>query len=181
VDLAFTADDADTRRTALETLGYELPPEAEEEFEPAEHEDPIESLAQRQERLEQRFAQQDEQARQEVETNFITDYAHSQLDELGIPREDEETRRMVFERALGLPNLPPSPGMPVGWLPDMQAAHEQFRAWEDGRMKAWAKTKRAPFVSSGGRDATEAPDPGTGHQARLNRALLSLRNNIGDE
>ena len=36
-------------------------------------------------------------------------------------------------------------------------------------------------MSPGGRDATEAPDPGTGHNARLNRALLSLRNSMGDE
>ena len=51
----------------------------------------------------------------------------------------------------------------------------------DEEMKGWAKTKRAPYVSPGGLPANEVPDPGTGHDARMNRALLRLRNDMGDE
>ena len=76
--------------------------------------------------------------------------------------------------------LNPATGQPREGLLDIQTAHEQFKTWEETRMRSWAKTKRAPYVSPGGLPATEVPDPGHGQQARLNRAMLSLRNNMGD-
>ena len=156
-EIALTTEDEDTRRQALEALGYELPEDeyADEEFDPsAEYEDPYDDRIQR---IEQRFEQQDQEQAQAMEADFVSGYAHDQLDQLGIGRDDNETRQLIFERALSLPPLPPSPGMPTGWLPDMKTAHEQFQAWENARMKQWASTKRAPYVSPGGRDATEAP------------------------
>jgi hypothetical protein len=55
-DLLVTSEDPDTRRQAAEALGYELPEDEqpEEEFEPAEYDDPVEELRARQQALEER-------------------------------------------------------------------------------------------------------------------------------
>ena len=122
----------------------------------------------------QREQQEEEAARTDL-IRSITDERLSQLPDLAAEDQD-----WILAYAVNaLPALH-EPGMPVP-LPDIRAAYDVFAARELERQKAWAKTKRAPYVSPGGRDATEAPDPGTGHNARLNRALLSLRNSMGDE
>jgi hypothetical protein len=174
-EVALTADDEDTRRQALEFLGYQL---AETDEQETYSEDPYEQLAQRQEAFEQRLTQreqQEEEARQTDLIRSITDERLSQLPDLATEDQD-----WILAYAINaLPALH-EPGVPVP-LPDIQSAYDAFAARETERQKGWAKTKRAPYIPPGGRDATEAPDPGTGHQARLNRALLSLRNSVGDE
>lgn len=177
-ELALTSDDADIRRQALEALGYQLDESPDDgDVEQAYPQDPYDQLrqelAQVQQRVDQR-EQDDENARQTDLIRSITDERLGQLPDLATEDQD-----WILAYAINaLPALH-EPGVPVP-LPDIQAAYDVFNARETERQKTWAKTKRAPYVSSGGRDATEAPDPGTGHQARLNRAMLSLRNNMGD-
>jgi hypothetical protein len=181
-ELLVTSDDPDTRRQAAEVLGYELP--QEEEPEPAGYEDPYETLAQRTERLEQRY-EQDQASRYEAERGAI---ARSVIDERlsAMPDLPEGDQDWILAHAIhALPpvydqNVVDSRGQPVP-LPDLQNAAQAWQAREVERQKAWAKTKRAPYVPSGGRSANEVPDPGTGHNARRNRAMQFLHDNTGDE
>lgn len=178
-----TSDDPDTRRQAAEILGFELPDDeqVDEGFEPDGYEDPTEQLRAELEELKAWKDSLTQNERQQVEQEFTSAYAHEQLDELGVDPEDTETRRLVFERALSLPRLRPLPGMPVDGLVDMKSAYEQITAYQTSMFDRWRKTKRAPFVPPGGQSANEVPDPGTGPQARMNRAMLRLRNDLGDD
>ena len=179
-----TTDDPDIQRQAAEILGIELanPEEEFEQFdEPEGYEDPTEQLLKRLEALEGTLNSQAQQQREAAENDFRSAYAHEQLDELGVDPEDTETRQIIYERALSLPQLRPAPGMPVGSLPDIKAAYEQFQAWEARRMAAWAKSKKAPYVPTGGLPANEVPNSGTGHEARMARAMRSLFNAQGDD
>src|SRR5262245_3698151 len=168
--VAFTSEDADTRRQALEALGYELP-EDEEEFEPAEYEDPFDAINARQQAIEDRFAQQDQQAQADQEDALIraiTDERLAQLDGL-----DKDDQNWVLAYAINaLPALR-EPGVPVP-LPDIQGAFDAFQARETERQKAWAKTKRAPYVPPGGREATEVPDTST-HDGRVDAILRKMQ------
>ena len=181
--VALTSDDPDIQRQAFEILGIEVeePEEGYEDFEEFTQEDPYD---QRIRALEEQLSVREQQAQAQQEQQLLLTDAETQFEQLGMPwTEDpleQETRQIIFERALSLPRLPPKPGQPREGLLDIQTAHEQFRTWEDNRMKSWAKTKRAPYVSPGGLPANEVPNPGHGQQARLNRAMLSLRNNMGD-
>jgi hypothetical protein len=180
-----TTDDPDIQRQAADILGIELADSEEyAEPEPDEFTDP-DPYDQRIRALEERWSSQEQQAQAEQEQQILLSHAETQLEQLGLPRTEDpaelETRQIIFERALSLPRLPPQPGQPREGLLDIKAAHEQFQAWMDLQMKGWAKTKRAPYVPAGGLPANEVPDPGHGHTARMNRALLRLRNDMGDE
>lgn len=180
---ALTSQDPDTLRQAYEILGIEVDdPEPDDDFEGYTDEDPYD---QRIRALEEQLSAREQQAAQERDQQILLGEAESQLEQLGMPWSEDpmeqETRQIIFERALSLPRLPPQPGQPREGLLDIKAAHEQYQAWMDHQMKNWAKTKRAPYVSPGGLPANEVPDPGHGQQARLNRAMLSLRNSLGDE
>jgi len=179
-----TTDDPDIQRQAAEILGIELDDGeeyADGQLDEFTQEDPYD---QRIRALEERYSAQEQQAMAQQEQQALLADAEAQFNQLGMPWTDDpmgqETRQIIFERALSLPRLPPAPGQPRDGLLDIQTAHEQFQAWENNRMKTWAKTKRAPYVPPGGLPANEVPDPGHGQQARLNRAMLSLRNNMGD-
>lgn len=179
-----TSEDPDTQRQAAEILGFDLPDaESDEEFE--EFADPeTDEIAQLRAELNEIREWRDSQGReaqQAMENEFVGEWAHAQFDELGIPREDEETRAWIFNQALSMPQLRPSPGMPTSWLPDIKAATEQFVAWRDQQVTNWAKTKRAPHVPAGGLPANEVPDSATGHDARMARAMRTLFNSQGDE
>ena len=169
-ELAFTSDDPDTRRQALQALGYELP-EEEEEFEPADYEDPVEAVRADVDNVRQRLDQQDEQARQSEEDALIraiTDERLGQLDGL-----DKDSQNWVLAYAINaLPALH-EPGVPVP-LPDVQGAYQAFQAFENDRQKQWAKTKRAPFVPGGGQTATEVPNTDT-HQGRVDAILRKMQ------
>jgi len=182
--VALTSNDPDTLRQAYEVLGIEVDDESErgyddgfEEF--TDEDDPVESLRAELNELREWRDSLTQQEQQAAETEFVTNWSHEQLDELGVT--DPETKQWIFERALSMPHLKPQPGMPTNWLPDLKSAHEQYRVWADNQMRTWAKTKQAPYVPSGGLPANEVPDPGHGHEARMSRAMQSLRNNMGDE
>jgi hypothetical protein len=162
-ELLVTSDDPDTRRQAAEVLGYELP--QEEEPEPAEYEDPYESLAQRQERLEQQYEQMNQQQQNVAQTAFLREYVDQQAETHGLNEYDADTQKWILERAMNTPISQP-PGSFVPALPDIQGAIEAFRTWETGRQKSWASTKRAPYVPSGGLPANEVPDRST-HESRV--------------
>lgn len=168
-ELAFTSEDEDTRRQALEALGYELPAD-EEQLEPAEYEDPVEALRADVDTVRDRLDTQDEQARVSEEDALIraiTDERLGQLEGL-----DKDSQNWVLAYAINaLPALR-EPGVPVP-IPDVQGAFEAFQAFENERQKTWAKTKRAPFVAPGGQTATEVPDLST-HQGRVDNMLRAL-------
>jgi hypothetical protein len=171
-DLAMTAEDEDTRRQALEALGYEIP-EAEDP-EPAEYEDPYEELRSRQERLEQQFQQDQQATREQIEGQLISELATERLTALGVPEADHD---LVLAYAINaLPPKQQPPGSPVRVLPDVEGAVEFFQAREAERQKEWAKTKRAPYVASGGSDATQAPQlpPDANHEQRMEYAKRRL-------
>ncbi len=181
-----TSEDPDTQRQAAEILGFELPDDDgdvdDEGFE--EFTDDTDEVAQLRQELAEIKAWRDslgQEQQQAQENEFIGEWAHSQFDELGLDREDEQTRAFIFNQALSLPPLRPSPGMPASWLPDVKAAYEQFQAWRDQQVTNWAKTKRAPHVPAGGLPANEVPNSGTGHNARMDRAMRWVHNNQGDE
>jgi hypothetical protein len=171
-ELAFTSEDADTRRQALEALGYQVEePEEEPVDQAAEYEDPYEHLLTRQEQVEQRLAER-EQAEQEARENALikayTDERLAQLD--GLSEEDQD---WVLAYAINAMPAVREPGVPVP-LPDVKGAFEVFQSRETERQKQWAQTKRAPYVPPGGQTATEVPDLES-HQGRVDYAVRQLQ------
>jgi len=169
-ELALTTDDPDTQRQAFEALGYELP-QQEEEFEPVEYDDPIEELRAELGSVRQEVDQRNEAMRLAEEGALIREFTDERLNSLeGLAPEDHD---MVLAYAINA--LPPKrlPGVPVP-LPDVEGAFEYFQQREVERQKQWAKTKKAPYVMPGGVTADPVPDPGTGHNARMNRAMRSV-------
>ena len=141
-EVALTTDDEDTRRQALEFLGYQL---AEPDEQETYSEDPYEQLAQRQEAFEQRLTQreqQEEEARRTDLIRSITDERLSQLPDLAAEDQD-----WILAYAVNaLPALH-EPGMPVP-LPDIRAAYDVFTAERDraaeGVGEDQASTVRVP-------------------------------------
>jgi hypothetical protein len=177
-DLALTSEDEDTRRQAIEALGYELPDDDEqyeqyenvEELDPAEY-DPVSELHERQAALEQHIIEQDQEAQQESEAALIRAITDERLGQLeGLSEDDQD---MVLAYALTHLDPVQEPGVPVP-LPDIQQAYDAFVARETERQKQWAKTKRAPFVASGGQEATQVPDTST-HDGRVQAMLRNMQ------
>lgn len=179
-ELALTSEDEDTRRQAVEALGYELPDDDgedvddAEEFDPAGY-DPVSELHERQAALEQRIIEQDQEAEQEEDAQLIRAITDERLGQLEGLNEDDQD--MVLAYALTHLDPVQEPGVPVP-LPDIAQAYEAFVARETERQKQWAKTKRAPFVASGGQEATQVPDTGT-HEGRVQAILRSMQDAEG--
>ena len=172
--LALTTEDADTQRQALQRLGFDVPDEIED-VEPAEYE---ETYAQ-DPRLDELVAwkqAQEQAAREAAGLEYLTGHINSEVERLGMAQLDDATRQWVLSRALANPGIPAPPGSPHDELPNVEAAYKEFQQWELERQKQWAKTKQnAPYVPSGGQPANEVPDPGTGHNSRMNRAMRALQ------
>lgn len=181
--VALTSQDPDIQRQAYEVLGIEVGDESEEDYSDVEEFTDDEPFVSRTEweQFQAQQRQEQQQAQTAMENEYIADNARAQLEQMGLEEMDDNARLFILNQALSLPRLPLAPGHPPSGLLDMKSAYEQFQALMDNQMKSWAKTKRAPYVSPGGLPANEVPDPGHGQQARMNRAMLSLRNNIGDE
>jgi len=169
--LALTTEDADTQRQALQHLGFDVPEEVED-IEPAEYEDTYDP------RLDELVAwkqAQEQAAKEAAGFEYLTGHINSEVERLGMTELDDATRQWVLSRALANPGIPAPPGSPHDELPNVEAAYQEFRQWELERQKQWAKTKQnAPYVPSGGQPANEVPDPGTGHNSRMNRAMRAL-------
>lgn len=179
-ELLVTSDDPDTRRQAAEVLGYQLPEEQDsfEEQEPAEYEDPYDQLRKELDELRQWRDQTTQSTQEEQQAQLIRAVTDERLQALeGVDPQDHD---LILAYAINA--LPPvnEPGIPVP-LPDVQAAAQFFQNREIERQKAWAKGKRAPYVPSGGVTANEVPDPGTGHNSRVNRAMRFYQDSTSDE
>jgi len=172
-ELAMTTDDPETHRKALQHLGYDVPDEDIEDVDPTAYEDdPV-----RDPRIDEIVAwkeQQEQAAKEAAGFEFLTGHINSEVERLGMEQLDEGTRQWILSRALASPGIPAPPGSAHDELPDIEAAYKEFQQWELERQKQWAKTKRAPHVPSGGLPANEAPNPGTGHDARMARAERAL-------
>ena len=167
-ELAMTTDDPDTHRQALQHLGYDVPDEEAEDVDPTAYDEPAHDP-----RLDEIVAwkeQQEQAAREAAGFEFLTGHINTEVERLGMEGLDEGTRQWILSRALASPGIPAPPGSPHDELPDVEAAYKEFQQWELERQKQWAKTKRAPHVPAGGLPANEAPNPGTGHDARMARA-----------
>jgi len=167
-EIAMSTDDPDTYRQALERLGIEVPEEDSEDFDPTAYDEPAHDP-----RLDEIVAwkeQQEQAAREAAGFEFLTGHINTEVERLGMEGLDEGTRQWILSRALASPGIPAPPGSPHDELPDVEAAYKEFQQWELERQKQWAKTKRAPHVPNGGLPANEAPNPGTGHDARMARA-----------
>lgn len=173
--LALTSEDADTRRQAVEALGYSLEEEEEASSETAEYEDPYVALLARQERVEQQLAERN-QADQEARENALIK-AHTDERLAALEGLDSEDQDWVLAYAINALPAVRDPDVPVP-LPDIAGAFEAFTNRETERQKRWAQTKRAPYVPPGGTTATEVPDLDT-HQGRVDYALRQL--NTGEE
>lgn len=172
-ELALTTDDTDTQRQALQRLGFDVPDEVED-VEPTEW---LDETAQ-DPRLDELLAwkeQQEQQAREAAGFEFLTTHINSEVDRLGMDQLDDGTRQWILSRALANPGIPAPPGSPHDELPNVEAAFKEFQQWETERQKQWAQTKRsAPYVPPGGQPANEVPNTGTGHEARMDRAMRAL-------
>jgi hypothetical protein len=173
-ELALTTEDTDTQRQALQHLGFDIPDEVED-LEPAEYEDQYVQDP-RLDELWQWREDQKKQAQDAAGFEYLTGHINSEVERLGMTELDDATRQWVLSRALANPGIPAPPGSPHDELPNVEAAYTEFRQWETDRQKQWAKTKQnAPYVPSGGQPANEVPDPGTGHNSRMNRAMRALQ------
>lgn len=172
-ELALTTEDTDTQRQALQRLGFDVPDEIED-IEPAEYEEYAQDP-----RLEELLSwkqAQEQQAREAAGFEYLTGHINNEVERLGMTSLDDATRQWVLSRALANPGIPAPPGSPHDELPNVEAAYKEFQQWELERQKQWAKTKQnAPYVPSGGQPANEVPDPGTGHNSRMNRAMRALQ------
>ena len=178
-----TSDDPDTQRQAAEILGFELPDDEDdgEGFEEFTGEDPYEE---RFRALEERLSSFNEQAQTAMEAELIADNAHSQFEELdmGEGKADDKTREIIFKHAYSLPRVPAGPGGPREGYLDIKGAIEELTSWAPQWAQAQAKARpRAPHVPTGGLPANEVPNSGTGHNARMARAMQWFHNNQGDE
>jgi len=173
-DLALTTDDPDTQRQALQRLGFDVPDETED-IEPVEYEDTYNQDPRLDELLTWKQAQE-QAAKEAAGFEYLTGHINNEVERLGMTSLDDATRQWVLSRALANPGIPAPPGSPHDELPNVEAAYKEFQQWELERQKQWAKTKQnAPYVPSGGQPANEVPDPGTGHNSRMNRAMRALQ------
>jgi hypothetical protein len=171
--LALTTEDTDTQRQALQRLGFDVSDEVED-VEPAYEEQYVQDP-----RLDEIVAwkeKQEQAAKEAAGFEYLTGHINSEVERLGMTNLDDATRQWVLSRALANPGIPAPPGSPHDELPNVEAAYKEFQAWELERQKQWAKTKQnAPYVPPGGQPANEVPDPGTGHNSRMNRAMRALQ------
>jgi len=173
-EIAWTTNDPDTQRQALQRLGFDVPDDIEDD-EPAEHEDTYAQDPRLDELVAWKQAQE-QAAREAAGLEYLTGHINSEVERLGMAQLDDATRQWVLSRALANPGIPAPPGSPHDELPNVEAAFKEFQQWELERQKQWAKTKQnAPYVPSGGQPANEVPDPGTGHNSRMNRAMRALQ------
>ena len=173
-EIAMTTNDPDTQRQALERLGFDVPEEVEDD-EPAEYEDTYAQDPRLDELVAWKQAQE-QAAKEAAGLEYLTGHINSEVERLGMAQLDDATRQWVLSRALANPGIPAPPGSPHDELPNVEAAFKEFQQWELERQKQWAKTKQnAPYVPSGGQPANEVPDPGTGHNSRMNRAMRALQ------
>ena len=169
--LALTSEDADTRRQAVEALGFQLEEEEEQPYFEESAQDPYVDLLNRQERMEQRLDERDRAERESQENALIKAFTDDRLSRLeGLAEEDQD---WVLAYAINALPAVREPGVPVP-LPDISGAYEAFQARETARQKSWAETKRAPYVPPGGQTATEVPDLDT-HQGRVDYAVRQLQ------
>jgi len=172
-ELALTSEDADTRRQAIEALGYELP--EEEEFEPADDEiyqDPYDQLQAQLAAVQQRLDQGEQQLQDEQVLEYQQQLVEEQLS--GLEGVDEDDKDDILAYAINALPAVQQPGLPP--LPDIGAAYERFQARQTERQKQWAKTKRAPYVAPGGQTANEVPDLST-HDGRVTQAMRKMAEN----
>lgn len=183
-ELALTSEDADTRRQAVEALGYMLEEQEEASSETADYEDPYLALLDRQERIEQRLSERDRTEQEAQENALIGVASNERLAEL-CGDLDERSQNFILSYAINaLPaQLDPSRRLPNGQplpVPDIKGALEEFGLWESERQKGWAQSKRAPYVSPGGQTATEVPDLDS-HSGRVDYAVRQLQQAEGQE
>jgi len=171
-----TTTDPDTYRQAAEALGIEVPA-GEEDPEPAEYEDdPYAEVRSELEELKAWKAQNDTQAREAAAFDYLNGHIATEVDRVGLNQLDEKTRDWVISRALALPGVPAPPGAPHDELPNIEAAYKEWQDLVTEQQRSWAKVKRgAPYVPPGGQPANEVPNTGTGHDARMDRALRFLQ------
>jgi hypothetical protein len=179
-ELALTTDDPDTQRQALQHLGYDIPDEVED-VEPAEwtdDEDPVADLR-AQIAQEREWRQGIEEAAQAAAAEeFLNDHVQSEFQRLGIDKLDDRMQDVVKRLIPSAPGIPTPPGAPHDELPDVEAIWNYFQETQTEMQKSWAQTKRsAPYVPPGGQPANEVPNTGTGHEARMDRAMRFMFEN----
>jgi hypothetical protein len=175
-DLALTTDDPDTQRRALQHLGFDVPNEVED-VEPTEwdDEDPLADVRKELAELRSWKEQSTQQQQQEVQQQFFDSYMEMEIERLGLDKLDTRQQEMVFDRLRRVGGIPAPPGTPIDEYPNVEAAYKLFQEEMLEEQKSWASVKkRAPYVPSGGQSANEVPDPGTGHNSRMNRAMRAL-------
>jgi hypothetical protein len=174
--LLVTSTDPDTQRQAAEALGFDLPDEEPEEVESAEYEDPYADLRQELDELKAWKEQNTTQEREAAAFEYLNGHIAQEVSRVGLDQLNDKARDWVVSRALALPGIPAPPGAPHDELPNIEAAYQEWQDLVTEEQRNWAKVKRgAPYVPPGGQPANEVPDTGTGHDARMNRALRFLQ------
>ena len=142
---ALQSGDADLQRQAYAALGLEIVDDAADDT----YADPQDQLAQRLEALEAQIQQRDQQAQQATQIAQIEQHVEQQL--AGLDGLDDSDREWIVNTAVAMPPTPEG-------MPDIQAAHEKFVAWETERQKKWAQSKRTHPFSPVGAEGTQQPD-----------------------
>jgi len=176
-EIAWTTNDPDTQRQALQRLGLDVPePEDDEPAEWTDDEDPVAELR-AQIAEERQWRQNIEQAAAEsAAEEYLNDHVQSEFQRLGISNLPDGIQDHVKRLIPSAPGIPAPPGSPHHELPNVEAIWDYFQQFRTEDQKAWARTKQnAPYVPSGGQPANEVPDPGTGHNSRMNRAMRALQ------
>ena len=160
---ALQSGDADLQRQAYAALGLEIVDDAADDT----YADPQDQLAQRLEALEAQIQQRDQQAQQATQIAQIEQHVEQQL--AGLDGLDDSDREWIVNTAVAMPPTPEG-------MPDIQAAHEKFVAWETARQQKWRESKRAPSIKAGGQAGIQAVPLDATHTDRVRAMVEKLEN-----
>lgn len=139
-----SSDDPEKYRRAVEALGLQY---AEDETVEEYAADPYDALRKEFDEFKSSLTAKEQKAQEDAHVARVEALIDQQAQDFGL---DKDTKEWVVARAFTKPF--------VDGVPDLKSAYTDFQAFETERMKQWAKTKRAPHVSSSGTSATQLPD-----------------------
>lgn len=150
------SDDDETRQQALAALGLEFAEPEDDPNTPDPDQDPtgakLAALERKLAEIDQRETartQAEASSREQERLDAIEANCQKQLAKIeGL---DDATRDWIYTRSLTTHHTPEG-------LPDIEAAHKEFLEFETARQKAWATTKKAPYIPGSGTSATQVPD-----------------------
>lgn len=143
--------DPQTRADALSAIGLQFEEEEEDDDTP-DFDDPIESLAQRVNRIEAERQAADDAAAEEARQEQTADYILSEIDKI-----EKSIGRGLTKTETKLVSLAAQAEPDERGVPNVAAAWAELQAEHEARQQEYFKTKRAPRAP-GGQSASKQPD-----------------------